>query len=346
MLGEELIEKKWLVSEEELDDDQYKVKQLQMGNYIIEGSAGSGKTVLALHKAKEIQDLRLGTYLVIVYTNTLKTFIKDGVTSLGLSPDRVCNYHQLKKLGFDSADYIIVDEILDFGNKAVQNLINMAKKNFIFFGDDAQQLYSTKTANISIDKVINISNINHNNHITLNKNYRLPIPIAEFAQQISLLEKNLTTCCVKNGGEKPLIIKHKTFTDELDTIYDIISKEGWGNCCILVHDNEEVKKVKDYYESKGLDIEYKYNNKNSQGESTIDFYTDIPKVMTYHSSKGLQFQHVFLPNCTISTTQYDYRDALYVAVTRASETLIITYSNSLSPYINRVKREYYDLQIK
>jgi len=346
MLEHNLIEKKWMVSEAELDDDQYKVKMLKMGNYVIEGSAGSGKTVLALHKAKEIHDLNMGTYLVIVFTNTLKTFIKDGVTSLGLSPDRVCNYNQIDKLGFDSADYIIVDEILDFNKERLKKLINMANKNFIFFGDDAQQLYSEKTNHITIANVTELGQIEIQNHLVLNKNYRLPLTIANFAQQINPFVNDLTTRCVKRGGEKPLIIKHKSLFNELDTIYDIIQKESWSNCAILVHNNDMVKAVKEYYESKGLDIEYKYNNNNSPGESNIDFYTDVPKVITYHSSKGLQFEHVFLPNCEISLNKYNYRDAIYVAVTRASETLIITYSNSLSKFIQSIDPEYYELQIR
>ncbi|MCM3441561.1 3'-5' exonuclease (plasmid) [Metabacillus halosaccharovorans] len=346
MFDEDVIAKKWMVSEEELDDEQYQVKMLKMDNYMIEGCAGSGKTILALHKAREIQELELGTYLVVIYTKTLRAFIKDGITSLGLNPDRVCNFHQLKNYGFESADYIIVDEIQDFNTEQIQNLIKMANKNFIFFGDDSQQLHAIRNGNITLEDIKKIGSIEYEKHITLNKNYRLPKPIAEFAQQISNKEKLLVERCVKQVGDKPLIIKHIDVKKELDTIYEIIESEGWTNSGILVENNELVKFIKLYYEEKGLEIEYKYNNYNGSSDDNIDFYTDTPKVMTYHSSKGLQFEHVFLPFCTISNNDYNYKDALYVAITRASESLIITYTNTLSSYITKVNGKYYDLQIK
>ena len=205
MFDEDVIAKKWMVSEEELDDEQYQVKMLKMDNYMIEGCAGSGKTILALHKAREIQELELGTYLVVIYTKTLRAFIKDGITSLGLNPDRVCNFHQLKNYGFESADYIIVDEIQDFNTEQIQNLIKMANKNFIFFGDDSQQLHAIRNGNITLEDIKKIGSIEYEKHITLNKNYRLPKPIAEFAQQISNKEKLLVERCVKQVGDLSLI---------------------------------------------------------------------------------------------------------------------------------------------
>ena len=60
----------------------------------------------------------------------------------------------------------------------------------------------------------------------------------------------------------------------------------------------------------------------------LDFSSDNPKMMTYHSSKGLQFEHVFIPECTVEDD--DNRNTLYVAVTRTYRALYIMHSGNLS----------------
>lgn len=350
MADKDFISKKWMVSEEELDDEQYKIRQLKQDNYLIEGCAGSGKTILALQKAKEIQDTEKGSYLVIVYTKALKSFIKDGVQSLGLNPNRVCHFDDLDNSGFESADFVIVDEVQDFSEHQINKLVNMAKKNFIFFGDDAQQLHSNKTDNMRLSKVASIGGIDVSHHKKLEKNYRLPLNIAEFAKFISSTENNLVERCVRQGGDKPLVTKYKQIDHELDNIIKIVNNEGWTDVGILVRNNVEVEYIKNYFTSKNFDIEYKYDTKSNTGRrgetyNTLDFYTTLPKILTYHSSKGLQFDHVFLPFCEIDSTQLNYRDALYVAVTRAYENLFISYSNILSPFISAIPKKYYDTSI-
>ncbi|WP_059171980.1 3'-5' exonuclease [Bacillus sp. FJAT-27445] len=345
VINEELVSRRWMVREEELDDDQYKIKMMKMDNYLVEGCAGSGKTILALQKAKEIQDLSLGSYLVVIYTLTLRSFIKDGVTSLELDPDRVCNFHALDKSGFDSADYIIVDEVQDFSAQDLNKLIKMAKKHFVFFGDDAQQLYASKTNNISLKDIINLSNISKENHKILEKNYRLPKPIAEFAQQISKNNDSLADRCTKIDGEKPLIINFINPKAQLDFIVNVVRNETLSDVGILVGTNEDIETIKRYFDSIGFRAEYKfYEEGKNKRVNDLDFYTDSPKVMTYHSSKGLQFEHVFLPMCQHGLTKYNFQEALYVAVTRPSQRLIIMYSQVLSPFIKNIDRKYYDYQ--
>ena len=343
--NEDLITRRWMVREEELDDDQYKIKVMKMDNYIVEGCAGSGKTILALQKAKEIQDLGLGSYLVIIYTVTLRSFIKDGVTSLGLDPDRVCNFHSLDKNGFDSADYIIVDEIQDFSAGDIIKLKNMAKKNFIFFGDDAQQVYAYKNNDINLNQIMDLSNIKKENHKILEKNYRLPKPIADFAQLINSADNTLAERCMKVNGEKPNIIQCSSPKDQLDYIVNLIQNETLHDVGILVGTNEDIETLKYYFESIGFKAEYKYyedGEKYREWKSDLDFYTNLPKVMTYHSSKGLQFEHVFMPLCEYNYTKYSFQEAMYVAATRTSQRLIILYSYLLSPFVRAIEPKYYD----
>ena len=62
--------------------------------------------------------------------------------------------------------------------------------------------------------------------------------------------------------------------------------------------------------------------------------------MTYHSSKGLQFENVFIPECTADGP--DDRNPLYVAITRTYKSLYIMHSGNLSSFFDAVPTNLYD----
>jgi superfamily I DNA/RNA helicase len=72
----------------------------------------------------------------------------------------------------------------------------------------------------------------------------------------------------------------------------------------------------------------------------LNFSSDNPKMMTYHSSKGLQFEHVFIPECTVEDDED--RNPLYVAVTRTYRSLYIMHSGNLSSLFDDVPVALYD----
>ena len=52
----------WYINESELDDYQTPIIQKKINqSFVVKGCAGSGKTVLALWKAREIDDAKLGS---------------------------------------------------------------------------------------------------------------------------------------------------------------------------------------------------------------------------------------------------------------------------------------------
>ena len=61
--------------------------------------------------------------------------------------------------------------------------------------------------------------------------------------------------------------------------------------------------------------------------------------MTYHSAKGLQFEAVFMPECTCSDEES--RNALYVAITRTYQSLYIMHSGNLSSFFDDVPTNLY-----
>jgi hypothetical protein len=70
-----------------LDDTQRQIVMIDFNNsFIVQGSAGSGKTILALQRAAQANVS--GTFALIVYTKALKTMIEFGLKVLKLPPER------------------------------------------------------------------------------------------------------------------------------------------------------------------------------------------------------------------------------------------------------------------
>ncbi len=333
---DDVVNRRWMIRESLLDNEQYAIRMLKKGNYLIGGVAGSGKTVLALQKAKELEESGVGDYLIVLYTRALKTFVKDGLIQLGISEDKVWYYHELKDSGYSNIDYLIIDEIQDFSKEQIERLLKFTNKNFIFFGDDAQQVYSKGS---NLEDIMRYTNLHKINYKELKKNYRVPRSIAEFSSHIKQ-DYGLPDKCDKDGGELPRIFKCDNFFQEICCIKRIIEEEVWTDVGILFANNEQIIEAEQIFKELGMDVERKVKIQQ-QNHENLNFYTSKPKLLTYHSSKGLQFEHVFMPSCEVSTNSLNYKQAIYVACTRASETLDLFYSGALSQFIVRIPKELY-----
>jgi len=105
---------------------------------------------------------------------------------------------------------------------------------------------------------------------------------------------------------------------------------------ILFRNNNDVDEAYDYFSKHGIQVEAKsYKHKDE-----LNFTSDNPKLMTYHSSKGLQFENVFIPECTAYGV--DDRNPLYVAITRTYKALYIMHSGNLSTFFDDVPTSLYD----
>ena len=69
------------------------------------------------------------------------------------------------------------------------------------------------------------------------------------------------------------------------------------------------------------------------------FDSAAPNLMTYHGAKGLQFETVFIPNC--SDPGYD-KAPLYVALTRTYSSLYIMYTGLKPNFISQIPLELYE----
>ena len=341
----------FFVKDSELDDWQIRVINKRTDNsFIVKGCAGSGKSILALWKAKQIQEKGMGTYLYVVYTKALRQYMEDGIMTVGLNDKNVKNFDSCfswtkTETGFVRGgwkvgyfDYIIVDEAQDFSKEDIEVFRKFARKALLLYGDSAQQLYkfNPEKTPLSIEDIYNMTRFPMEQLVF---NHRLPKKIARVAQYINSENDELEERCTTEGMDKPKILRFPTKDAELDAIASIIKNKSLEDVGILFRLNEEVEYAYRYLSNKGLTVEAKYGR-----QMDLDFTSDNPKLMTYHSSKGLQFENVFIPDC--EAEKEEERNPLYVAITRTYESLYIMHTGNLSSFFDPIPRSLYDTSLQ
>ena len=334
-----MAKRSFYVKDSELDDYQVKVINKKTDNsYIVKGCAGSGKSILALWKAKQIQDERKGSFLYIVFTKALMQYMADGIQQVGISQRNVdYHWHWVNRAGCPSADYIIVDEAQDFSREDIELFRSKARKALLLYGDTAQQLYEF----IQDKQTVSMEDIQYFTKFPVEQlvfNHRLPKKIARLAQYLNSERDELEERCTEEGIEKPKIIKYDSISQQYDSIISLIKNKNMEDVGILFRNNKEVENAYNYFKSQGVNVESKYGS-----FMDLDFNSDNPKMMTYHSSKGLQFEHVFIPECIVEGT--DDMNPLYVAITRTYRSLYIMHSGNLSTLFDNVPKSIYDTSL-
>lgn len=351
---------KWLINPAELDEFQRDIRNLGINDsFIIKGCAGSGKTILALYRANDIrieaiaeQEDAIASFTMIVYTKALMGFIRSGIRELGIPIRQVLTY---EKWDASEVDYVIVDEAQDFTQEEIDTLNSAKIKSIMLYGDTKQQIYNKflKKADVfSIEQTAAYLNIPVKELV---KNYRLPKSVASFASHIAV-DTDLENKCVKLGGDKPKLKKFSSWKEELDFIIQEIKTRNYTDVAILLPFNavtnakirnfhRNVETVKAYFDSVGFPHEFKMRESGSDSFN-LDFDTDNPKVMTFHSSKGLQFETVFIPFCDYPVHDgwfiENYKNPLYVALTRTYRNLYLTHTDAVTPFISGVSPTKYE----
>ena len=334
-----MAKRSFYVKDSELDDSQVRVINKKTDkSYIVKGCAGSGKSILALWKAKQIQDENRGTYMYIVFTKALMQYMADGIREVGISQRNVdYHWHWVNSARCPSADYIIVDEAQDFSKEDIELFKSKARKALLLYGDSAQQLYTF----IQDKKTVSMEDIQYFTKYPVEQlvfNHRLPKKVARVAQYLNSESDELEERCTEEGTEKPKILEFPTLEKQFDAIINLIKNKHMEDVGILFRQNNEVEKAYKYFQENDMNVEAKYGR-----FMDLDFTSDNPKMMTYHSSKGLQFENVFLPNCTVEDDEN--RNPLYVAVTRTYRSLYIMHSGNLSSLFDDVPEDLYDTSL-
>lgn len=251
----------------------------------------------------------------------------------------------LFKKAEDKIDYVIIDEAQDFGiNDYIQKFIPNASKSITLFGDSAQKIYSNRGATMD-----EITEALRYKRFFLRYNYRLPKAIAKMAQNILSPAVDLLTDNMKDGGDsdypnypKPIISKHSSREDELRSILRRIQMEDLDDVAILVPREEDVKEVNDFFVKAGFQTQVHYRTGKVvpfRTINTLDFSNNnLPCILTYHAAKGTEFDNVFIPFA--NNAELPDRNAFYVACTRSSRALYISYSKIETSYLKQINLDF------
>lgn len=331
----------WDVTEETMDDDQLDLIEYTADkSMLVAGCAGSGKSVIAMHKAEQLhkkgQDV-----ILIAYTRSLSRFMKNGKAD---SSFRFFHHHLWKyKLKMPKADYIIVDEIQDFTREEIQEFINATRKHFLFFGDTAQSIYRQYgKQTMTIAQIAAMTGLNT---LQLFNNYRLPRPVAKITQDyVGVDVQEYKEKVYQNKEtELPHLIHFDNEQKQIEALLRLVKDNVGRNIGILLPNNPEVIRISQEFMDNDVECEFKYNKGDNDFDyvDNLDFNTVLPKILTYHSAKGLQFDMVILPMYN-GANDDESRKALYVAMTRTMHSLFVLYSTqSLLPPLDRVPSHLY-----
>lgn len=244
----------------------------------------------------------------------------------------------------DVIDYLIIDEAQDFNIIDYNSKIIPHKGKILsLFGDSVQQMNYKGS---SIDEIASVLNYKR---FTLEYNYRLPKSIAKVAQQLQDIKIDLLTNNLKDGGNsdypnypKPTITKYSSKEKELEGIVNRIKMEDLDDVAILLPNEEDVREVNKYLNDHGIKTQVHYRTRKVvpfRTINTLDFSNnDLPCILTYYAAKGSEFDNVFVPfaneanGCT--------RNSFYVACTRSSRSLYISYAGKRISYLNNVSPDF------
>lgn len=345
-LKEKLAINAWDIEPDKMDEDQLElIGETMDQSMLVAGCAGSGKSVIAMHKARQIAEAGYEVIL-IAYTKSLNGFMQTGCTEN--INYRFFYHYQWVQCGRPSADYIIVDEIQDFDKREILEFISAAKKHFLFFGDTAQSIFRKYGRNtLTIEQIQELTGLPI---LRLYNNYRLPRPVAKITQ-------NYVGVGVKPYADKNYLNKEKSlprfvyfqdFLSQIQSIKTIIDNNPGASIGILLPSNSLV--IETYKELGQLGIKFEYKFQADLNEKKVidflNFTTKLPKLMTYHSAKGLQFDIVILPKYE-GANDDESKKALYVAMTRTLHKLYILYSTpELLPPLRDVPPHLYKKEIQ
>ncbi|MBR5651807.1 MAG: DNA/RNA helicase [Bacteroidales bacterium] len=293
---------------------------------VVTGIAGSGKSLTLLKKAKQVSTLT-SSYAIIVYTKSLKQFFVDELAEIGQTRNHVFYYKEWQKSQKLNYKYMFIDECQDFNAEEITDF--MAHGQYCwFFGDTYQSIMEFPDHSVqTVEATANQIGVHPQN---LGINHRLTIENAKVGEHI-YPSTRLSFACIKHGP-KPRLIRT---TSQLDKIIELVNN-GLTDVGILVFYNKQVEKIRDYFQSRGIPVQWKTHD-----EMNIDFKSTSPKIINWHCAKGLQFNDVFIPCCGLGEyRQYvsyniepmiDKIPALYVAMTRSLENMYLLYTNNLAP---------------
>jgi superfamily I DNA/RNA helicase len=241
-------------------------------------------------------------------------------------------------------DAVLIDEGHDFRPewfKLIVQMVNPESNSLLVLYDDAQSIYNgPKKLRFSFSSV----GIQAQGRTTILKlNYRNTAEILSVARAFAddLLnaqeagEDHAPTVLPMSAGRhgpKPLLVKLPSLNDEADFLIARLleaNKMGmaWKDMAIVYRRYAIGQQMTEKLKRKGIPCQWQQDKRQAYSPSH-----DSVKLITMHSSKGLEFPLACIPGLGVPAKEdeplQDEARLLYVAMTRATTELIMTYDGS------------------
>ena len=262
-------------------------------------------------------------------------------------------------------DHVLIDEAQDLSLVEMQIAIGVAKKDVLVAMDANQRLYRHHW----LMKDIGIPMSSRN----LKKSFRCTRQIDQFAEPLRRINEHYLDdddCASSHvipdaDGTKPLVVRAGNKDQENNVVIGFVRKlleNPKTTTAILVFTKREQSVWQSLLASEGIASTVvrkqaystdEGDDDDEQVQGLVNITTPGVKILTMHSSKGLEFHNVIIPRFdkhnyprlknkivnefkTEDDWKADFRNLVYVAMTRARYGLIITFYDRPSIYLDEI----------
>ena len=329
-----------------LVDEQLDIINLPTNrDWVIKGGPGTGKTVMAIVRAKQVS--RYGKTVILVYNRPLKLFIDGAVNEANCEvktynewisdayrlylgrdgfphkskyePDYELIEQELMNVGEKYA-HVIIDEAQDCPIELVRTVKGMSK-NITCFIDPNQEVLNNKTNTLQLLETICIPA-----PYPLTKNFRNTKQIRN-ASMVFCLEGRPAMPFMQ--GPKPTMVKCDNYNEQEDYICDFVLNNRASTIGVIV-DAFSLNKMYEKLEDRIGHI-VPVQMFKSMRNVDFDFSLNGVQIFSYGTMKGLEFDSVIIARIdavyNVNNDDKVNYNKLYVAATRACKELKITYFN-------------------
>jgi hypothetical protein len=329
-------------------------------NVVVNAVAGSGKTLTVLLIAQKLKNKKI---LQLTYNKQLKNEVRKKADSLNINNIDIQTYHSLAVKYYDPNshtddsmakilssdmkikyrplyDIVVIDEVQDMTQNYYELIFKFIqdigfKNNLLILGDSYQGVYEFKNADIRYllfsEKLWNRNDFMK---LTLNQSFRLTNQISSFVNKVMLGNERINS---DKRGNHPVYYYRMNIYNQIDILYKKIFEflaEGYNYDDIFIlspslkSQDHPCKKLENLLVKNNIPIYFTRNEEDGIDEKII-----AGKIVftTFHQAKGRERKIVFVFGFDESYFDLYAKDKnkkicpseLYVAVTRASDILII-----------------------
>lgn len=315
----------------------------------VQGSAGTGKSVVLVHALRETRRRKPGLSMVFVtYTHALKALVLDGLDDETKAAIPVMTAHEFIRER-RRCDVLFVDEIQDLDARMIEALRGLSGV-MVVGGDPVQSIYYGATPE-------EIGRIVVARPLVLDVMYRLTRNLLVLAGSIHPAARLQDAKLARLKNVDVLMGEAESEDEEAAWVWKQArdGAELGTPSAILLPNHKEVQRfagkiaeieglsslkrtlrVKERYDYQPMNAAFasgaaplRYLG-NSYGDLAESNRRKLVYLMTYHSAKGLDFERVYVPRLSpklripAGGDPEQARRLLFVAVTRAREELVLS----------------------